>query len=389
MNKKAIAILGAIFLLIVGTLGFLIYTKYGTKSSVTPPVSQGSNDAGSGANNNTPSSTAPTSAAAPVVQQNASPFVELISDQVVSPVLFFNGKGITYFDNQGNLYQASFQDNSTPLQIASKQSLDIEARAGIAKVLWPAKGDNFIAQFTTASGTDWSFYNSSAQSYTDLPPQVEALDWLPSGDQIYYIWLQNGKATLNISNPDTTNWKYIADMWETDDQISVSPDGKNILYYEQNSSGTANPINLTTPDGKVWKTLVRAGFNKGVLWSPDSQKFLFGKLDSASNQYQLWYYNLLTGETINLQATTTPDKAVWSNDSQTIYYAEPVSGVAGGNSLTSDKFYKLNIQTGDKQTYDPGSQVFDGRNLFLSSDETKLFFKNAQDGGLYYLNLNQ
>jgi hypothetical protein len=326
MNKKAIAILGAIFLLIVGTLGFLIYSKYGGKQAVTPPVSQGQEPG-------TPATTTP-----PIVDPPppAGPaFVKLLDDQVVSPALFYNGKGVTYFDTQGQLHQATFSAG-TPIQIGSQQSLDIEPHPGITKVLWPSQGDNFIAQVEkTTGGYVWSAYNSSNRSFVDLPSQVKSISWLPSGDQVLFVWLENGKATLNSGDHDTKNWKYIADMWETDDAIEISPDGKNVLYYEQNSSSSTNPVYLTTPDGKIWKTLVKSGYNSGVLWSPDSQKFLFGKRTS-SGQFQLWYYNLLTDEVKNLGFATIPEKAAWDQDSQTIYVAVPTSGTAGGSNLTID-----------------------------------------------------
>src|SRR5437764_662392 len=115
MNKKAIAILGGIFLLIVGTLGFLIYTKY---------------------------------------------------------------------------YSTK--------------------KTGITKILWPDSGDDFLAEITSGNTKIWSFYNSQTGVFEDLAPQVTALDWMPGGKEILYIWLENGKASLNRSEGDTKNWKFIA-----------------------------------------------------------------------------------------------------------------------------------------------------------------------------------
>jgi hypothetical protein len=56
--------------------------------------------------------------------------------------------------------------------------------------------------------------------------------------------------------------------------------------------------------------------------------------------------------------------------------------------FTTDKFYKIDTSTLEKVEYDPGSMNIDGRELFLNPGENKLFFKNAQDGGLYYLDLS-
>ena len=119
MNKKAIAILGAIFILIVGTLGFLIYSKYA--GSKTPAPSPVVNNTAS----TTPVGTQNTASTTPQAVGNSSNIVQLTSDQVVSPALFFDGTGISYFDNQGNLYQATLQNTGGQLALTGKKQLDI------------------------------------------------------------------------------------------------------------------------------------------------------------------------------------------------------------------------------------------------------------------------
>ncbi len=389
MNKKAIAILGAIFLLIVGTLGFLVYSKYAGNKTQTPPAVTQQPSPGNNASSTNPTGNNSTTTPAAA---NSSGIVKLTGDQVVSPALFFNGTGITYFDNQGNLFQATVQDQNGQIQLTGKKQLTLPAKANISKILWPPRGNDFIAQITNPStgARSWSYYNSSTGAYADLPSQVESLDWMPNGTQIMYIWLDNGKASLSLGNPDTTHYTNLADMWETDDAISVSPDGSQILYYETNNASTTNAINSVTADGKVWKGLVTAGQNFGVLWSPNGQKFLFEKKDPTTLNYQLWVYNLTSGEIKNLGLFTTVDKAVWGSDNNIIYAAVPQTGTPGTNSLTIDTFYRMDTTTLEKKQYlsDPSNPV-DGRNLFLNAASDKLIFKNAQDGALYYLDLNQ
>jgi len=387
MNKKAIAILGAIFILIVATLGFLIYSKYsGTKTpaiTITPTATSTASSA--------PGFASPTSASGtPAVSGGTSPVVNLTSDQVLSPALFYDGTGITYFDKQGNLYKVNLLNNNGQWQLTGKKQLDIPAKSGITKILWPSQGEDFIAKFTDSTGKiSWSYFNHNTGNYTDLPKQVESVDWMPGGQKIMYVWLDNNVASLSLGNPDTSGHQTLAKMWEPDDEIHVSPDGSQVLYFETQNTGANNFINSVTADGKLWKGLVKNGQNSGALWSPDGQKFLFEKKDPSTFQYQLWFYNLTSGEVKNLGLFTTVDKAVWDKDSTTIYASVPSSGIAGGTALTSDSFFKFNTATLDKKQYSAGSSAIDGRDLFLNSTGDKLFFRNAQDGGLYYLDLTQ
>jgi hypothetical protein len=386
MNKKAIAILGAIFLLIVGTLGFLIYSKTGgtDKNSGTNPTPTPTPIA------NSPT---PTPITTPTLDGNGvAKIYKLTDDQVVSPALTFDGNGVAYFTKQGLLYRATFSQNSGALQIADKKQLAIETKPGISKVIWPANTQDFVLVYDNGSKKTFEFYNNALGQFIKLDPQVYSLGFLPSGDKIFYVWSnQAGNDSINISAPDLKDYKTLSDIWDKNAVVYVSPDGQNVAYHQDPStiSGTSNPLMLTDTEGKTWHK-VTEGFVSGVLWSPDGKKLLFSKKDPSTQNYQLWYYDLYSGEIKNLGLNTMPEKAVWGFDNQTIYAAVPKSiGAALGNSFSLDMFYKLNIQTSEKKSYDAGSMELDGRDLFLSQDNNKLFFRSAQDGGLYYLDLSQ
>lgn len=388
MNKKAIAILGAIFVLILGTLGFLIYSRSGQNSN--PPNTLPDSQSNNTATGTLPQATiTPTPTPTPTLSATGQ-FYKLTDEQVVSPVLTFDGSGVAYFTTQGELFRASFSPSSSPLIFGDKKQLAIEQKPNVSKVIWPQNSQNFMLEYNVSGKKTWEFYNNDAGKFTLLPPQVYSLSFLPAGDKIYYVWSsQTGNDTVNIADPDTNNYKTISEIWDKNAIVNVSPDGSNVVYYKDPATVSAldNPIVLTDVDGKTWKTLVATGFNSGILWSPDGKKFIFGKRDPASQKYQLWFYNLLSGEAKPLGLYSTPDKAVWSSDGLALYVAVPKSGSAGGGSLTLDSFFKLNPQTLEKKEYDPGSQQIDGRDLFLSKTADKLFFRNAQDGGLYYLDL--
>lgn len=374
MNKRAIAILGAIFILIVGTLGFLILNRNKSDQPVEAPQEE------------TPIiEDTPAVEAEPEKPVGA---VRLTDESTVSPILFYQGNGISYFNPNGQLFQTDLQITDGTALLSNKKELSITLKSNISKILWPLSGNNFIAQFGTESKPSWSVYETNKATYVDIPSQVYSLDWMPSGDKLMYVWVDsNGKATLNLGNPDTTGYQTLTDFYEPDNVIDVSPDGTKVLFYRTQTIDTSrNTINMVTADGKTFTGIVKDGYNTGVSWSPDSTKFLFTKRDSGTQKFSLWVANVQSGEIRNLNVYTSVDKTVWSKDGQSVFVGVPGSGVAG-QGLTQDTLMKIGVtSSGQQQTYEPGLAV-DARDLFLSSDQSILFFRNAQDNALYYISV--
>ncbi len=396
MNKKAIAILGAIFILIIGILGVLIFSKYsGGKSKDNVLVDnqnqspdqnltgQNPNEGQNSADNSGGKGTAGSALA-------DSRFVKLLDESVISPVLFFNGRGITYFDSNGRLFQADLVDNSGKVELLKKRELQIPLKTGITKILWPSQGDNFIAETVKGSTKGMSYYNGSLGVYADLPGQITSLDWTPGGDKIMYVWLEGDNSTLNISDSDSTNWQKVTDIWNSDNLINISPDGQSILFYRGRNIGEVNKINMVTVDGKVWNTPVKDGYNFGVLWSPDSKKFLYGKRSLGASGFELWVYDLTTSETKSLGVISSVEKVVWDTDSRTVYVAGRQAPTGFGQEVDSPEvFYKIDTVLSSVQEFVPKNQVFNAKNLFLSSSSNQLFFTDENAGGLYYLDLSK
>ncbi len=405
MNKKAIIILATIFLLIVGTLGFLVYSRYSNNSDGTTENTGNPNETivqetpttfPETGNGNNPTTTL----------TSLEKFIKLTQgDSVISPILFYNGNGVTYMTETGKLMKADFENLSNgTLQLTRSRNIEMQSKPEIEKILWPKNGDDLIAVLNrNTSRVRYSYFNFSTGNYLDLPESVSQLEWLPSGDKIVFIWNEKKadgtiKSTLNIAKPDTTGYQEIAELWESDDTIYPSPDGLNIAFHRTENNSSVNKLTVVSIDGKVWKDLSKEGYSYGALWSPDSQKVLFSKRERNGRNFQLWLYDLYDGQVKNLGVYGAPQKAVWASDSRTLYFATPKSAteiidpanLEGNLSVfTSDTFFKLDTQTMEKTEYMPENLSLDGRDLFLNPAEDKLFFKNAQDRGLYYLNLVQ
>jgi len=381
MNKKAIAILGGIFILIVGTLGVIIYLRSTGDDEPTTPVE-----------------TPPVVIQEPVIDfpdfeepeptpVTGSGATRLTDEAVITPALFFQGNGIAYFNRQGQLFRTDMAISGSTVLLSNKTEITIPPKSGISKILWPLVGQSFIAESGVGLARQWSYYNPETGVYVELPRQVKSLSWMPDGTKIVFVWVDdNGNATLNLANPDTTGYQLLSELYDSDIEIMVSPDGRTIAYYRnQNTNLSENGLFTVSADGQTWGTITREGYNRGVLWSPDSRKLLFSKRDSSGSS-TLWMADLTTSQVKSLGVSSSETKAVWSRDSQSVVGAVPSSGGVG-SGLTSDSIAKIDVMSGSKTDFSLGSGV-DAQELFLNLEENILFFRNAQDGSLYYLFLS-
>jgi hypothetical protein len=375
MNKKAITILGAIFLLIVGTLGFLIYQRRSGDDATTeptpPPVDVN------------PPPIDPTPLPPPTIDPGPVPPpatnglrpVQLTDDRVVSPVLFYQGNGMAYFNAQGQLFQADLEPSNGELKLTNKRELGVPQKSGVTKILWPAAGNNYLAETASGSQRTWSVYVSERGVYVDVPREATAIQWMPDGEQLLYLWLEGDKTNLNLSPADMSTWQTLTDMWENDDDLAVSPDGRSILFWRTTSSESVNKINMVTPDGKLFRSVVKDGYNMGAVWSPDSQRFAFSR-KGTDGKWQLWVANLFTGEAQNMNTEATVEQVTWAPDSTALYVA------TGTGQIT-----RVNISTATGHALQINGTV-EPANMFMSADGKNLFFKNNLDGGLYYVDVS-
>lgn len=390
INKKAVAILGAILLLILGTVGFLLYqrskNKTTTDNTTPPPAAEVVVDPNPPIEQTPPTETPPAETPPPQDQtpppSNSSVVVNKLTDsEGLSPAIFVQGYGLAYLNSEGQLYQASLQEAEGKIQVSDLQELVIPQKLDVKKVLWPDAGNNFIVQRMESGQERFSIYISDRGEFVDMPSKVTYMNWMPGGQEILYVWFDGGKSTLNIANADGSNWKKLVDFWEPDNYISVSPDGRRIAFYQSQNQNEPNKLNVVTIDGKVFKSVVKEGHNYGAMWSPDSKNILYLRR-TIGGVKTLWVVNSNTGEARDLGVELASlDKVVWSQDSRSIY----AGGSVGGGS---EQLHKIDAQSGQRTSLDLSipSDIWEPT---LNSTATALFFRNALDGNkLYYVSLS-
>lgn len=383
MNKKAIAILAAIFVLIVGTLGFLILQRRSGDNSnepvATDPIPTQNTNPDPFIDPTPDPVVTPDPTPTPDPVQFGSPATKLSDEAMLSPALFYQGNGIAYFTPDGRLFQATFQQNSGVQELTDFRELAVPAKASISKVIWPENGNNYLVELVTGQGKRWAVYVSSKGEYVDVPPQVVAIDWLPDGEQLVYFWTEpDGSATMNVSPADMSTWDAIVDLWEPDNTMSIAPDGKTILYWRDITNGASNPINMVTADGKLFRSVVKDGFNFNVAWGPDSRQFAFNKL--VNGRTELWIGNMFTGQVLSTGLETSVEKTVWSLDGKTLLAAVP-------GSSGYDELYKVDVASAVSNIFPILGGIGSAQDMFLSLDGTRLYYLDSANGGLYYVDI--
>ncbi len=372
MNKKALLILGGIFILIVGTLVFLLFQQYKTKKIATtnqPEIAVKQPQDDKKAATTTPSGNSE------VANSTAKVFV---NQTVVSPYISASGK-LSYLTSSGEIASSEIVASKiTNLQVKGVGKTDVD------RALWkPNSVSEALLEYRAAGKRRWDYVNTETGKTISLPAQISSIGWLGTSGKIIYIWLdKNNKSALFTANPDNSGFLKIVDMWENDNEIHVSPDGKYILFYRTSNTGQTNAINLATTDGKIFKSIIKEGFNLGVLWAPDSNHFLFNRQDTTTGLKTLWVGDVL-GYSAALSIPAQLEKTSWSKDSVFVYvfYTSPDSSTA------LEKLYIVNTNTKEQQEYNPGVPV-SATSLLLDTSENHIYFKNLLDDKLYVMPLH-
>lgn len=391
MNRKAILILAVIFILILGTVGALVFMKYGSGNKTADQTDT---------TDEIPVDTEPVDGEPvdelPVDEtppgDTTSSAQKFFTDLAISPSFLYDGSGIAFMAPTGTLVQLKLLEaRPGELVVAERKEYELPPKANIRKILWQPFGDDFIVEREEDGRVRYSVYLYRRQQFVDLPEQVQAVDWVPRTvtqgaledpdilSEIVYLWKDpEGQVTLNVAAADNSRYELLTDIWEPDNDLSLSPDGRSVLFWRTQSQDAINRINMVSADGKFFRTILKEGYNSGALWSPDNRTFLFVRLSDSAGVQELYLANIFTNDSGPLDIRSNLDKAFWA--SPNILY------IAGSdiNNPTSDQLYRFDLtKDADPEIFDLGVDV-DVSDLIVSPEQTYAVFKDRLSQSLYY-----
>ncbi|HEX7586139.1 MAG TPA: hypothetical protein VF390_00705 [Patescibacteria group bacterium] len=326
-----------------------------------------------------------------------SKITAISEEPVLSPVLSGDDTIVKYYSAEnGKTFQVGIDGKN-------KGTISTKELPRLADVFWSPGRTKAITKFSQdGSAVRFYFYDYSSGQGVPLKNNIDSIAW-ESDSKIFYKYYNPStkERSLNISNPDGTEWRKILDLDLKDVRIERVPQTSLVSFWTVPDAYTKTILRSTSLVGTDDKTLFQEKFGADYKWNGAGTKILLSHTDDADkSKIRLAMINNQGGEYKNLEIPTLVAKCAWSVDNQTVYYALP--GSIPDNSVmpndytakkftTADTFWKVDTATGEKNRLVELNKIpgkLDAINLFLNSDESLLFFTNRVDGKLYRISLN-
>lgn len=318
--------------------------------------------------------------------------IKKVSEKVNSPVLL--GEDILYLSQvDGMLYKISTKDST------KKETISFEKFPISSNLIWSPKKDQVIISNIDIDhiSAENFLFDINLKKSQKLNNNIFNFTWSSDGEKIAYYYYNDlfNKKTINIADPDGSNWKKIFDLstekkFDGKDVIVVWSDNM-ILFYSKpiflvDEYVGKNLIYSLYVDDSSLKELVNEGYATAPLFSPDGQKVLYNLVEDNGVKFTLNWIDKYGVRKKNLGIESKTKKCTWSKNNTNLYCALSEEKIISGFKLTMDTFWKINVETNEREKLTDSIYV-DAENLFLSVDEKNLYFVDKNDFTLYELAL--
>ena len=281
---------------------------------------------------------------------------------------------------------------------SGKKNLGLGKIGNLTSAFWATDGQKIILKLNAGYAT----YGFDKNIQTPINKNVEDVYWQTNANRIFYKYYDtsNKERSLNVSDPDGSNWKKLADIPYRYLTVSSVPMSGLVSFWNSGDAWDETNFSTVPAMGGEVKTIFKSKFGADYLWNNDGTYVLISHTDQrGGNKMQLAMANSNGGEYKNLDIPTFVSKCAWSKDGKSVFYALP--GNIPDNSIlpndyknqkfnTADTFWKVDIFSGEKKRLVEPAEIkskFDADKLSLNADESLLFFTNRTDGKLYKIAL--
>ncbi len=319
---------------------------------------------------------------------------KLAHEEMVSPVLFHDKQGITYVGDEGLLKQRSLSITGNTISLGTEQSLSVSPADNVSEVVWPEAGNNFIAK----SSGRFKVYNAATNQYSDLPEEIMAVAWLPSGNEFLYAHFDMNALTTTIYRSTVGGSGTIVRPFGTPvfvDQLKVSPTGTEFaastIAYTVVNGDVSEPITYALTvypmDGGQVKTIASVEAAYGMNWNKSGSKLLYWTdpiIGTPGITYSLYDNVAGTSRILATSSSTAATGAVWSKDETNFYTVESLYDYDSYSSIQKRSIADPN--TGG--TFQIGNADIRPIHLFVGEQNEVVYFIDAYTNALYFADLS-
>src|SRR4030042_4133077 len=286
--------------------------------------------------------------------QTSQRLIPLSKEKVLAPAIDESGKKIKYYDKAtGNMYAVNF--NGTNASALSTAKL-----AGILKILWSPDKNKVIGFFKEGEQLKKYLHDYQTGKSISLTEQIEQAVWSPDNNKIAVQTYDQGKNTSTISVANA-NGEALKPIFQTriKDLILEWPAIDKISIRTKPSGLSEGLIFIANPDNGDFRSILKGSYGLIARWSPLSNLLLYSSTNFEGKNIRLSTISHDGQNQRDLGIATLADKCVFSQDNRTLFCAVPQKlsenavwpdDYYKGLTVTSDTFWKINLDTGQKDT---------------------------------------
>lgn len=330
----------------------------------------------------------------PVAQKEES-IKAVTVEQTLSPLYDSRDNSVSYFAPQSREIKNVSVDTLATTSVMTLSGEPVNA-------VWSPLQKQALVELKIATDTAWYVVDTEKKTETPLKIGIETPIWTSLGDRVVYKYYDSKtkERSLNIANPDGSDWKKLGGSPFKNMSAAVASQGSLLTFWNQGNAFEETSLRSLSLIGGDVKTIFSGKFGADYSFSPDGQKMLISSTNQKGGTATMLGLLLQQGTQYqNLLIPTLVSKTVWAKNGASVYYALP--GSLPDNAImpndyfakpliTQDTFWKVNIETGEKKRIVEIKDIvksYDASFMLVNDDETELVFINRADGKLYGIKL--
>lgn len=310
----------------------------------------------------------------------------------------YSGRSFNYLSGEdGRFYRLSL--DGTEKFLLSEESFKF-----VDKAVWSPDGDKVIMEFPDGANI---IYDFNKNKKTTLPSGAEDFTFDRDSEQIAYKYVgstedENWLVVSDTNNSGAEAVEPVGDQGHNV-QVNWSPDNSVVAWYHKPTGLESEEVFFIGLNDENFKSLKVQGSNFKGVWSPAGDRILYETIRAENNYNPVLSISDGNGDSIgnnnfDLGLATWVDKCAFGGDQRTVYCAVPINLETGAGlypeivNKSPDVFYKIDLNSGVSKliaypVFSENLSEFQVKKLFVSDDQSKLYFWDGLSGKVYFMRL--